>query len=317
MDLIDRWYAIAVAERIPIAVHIDLTYRCVQHCVHCFIPEAWHRGEGSEPELSTSHFKSIIKQLAEKGTLFLCLSGGEIFLRPDLLELIRYARELTFAVFLLTSGIAGPTAEQAKLLGVLGLSGMAVSLYSMDPEVHDRITQTPGSWVKVMWTINLCQDHGIPLALSCTALKLNASGLPGLQTFCTARNLPLRLSADLRPRWDGKAFPPDLALLYTTFQSAGNGNEGSETFPGGERRKSCSAGLNICYITPGGEVWPCTEIPLPCGRVTGKSNFADIWEKSLVLNQFRQLMVTGWDAPGKICEVIQTCEVKDLGGFFK
>lgn len=96
MALIDQIYQKAQSKKIPLAIQFDLTYRCHQSCLHCYLPETWRRGEGPGPELSTLQVQAILTQLAAAGTLFLSFSGGEIFLRPDLWTILEEARNLNF-----------------------------------------------------------------------------------------------------------------------------------------------------------------------------------------------------------------------------
>ena len=73
--LMDRLIARTVRMRSPLSVHFDLTYRCNERCVHCYLN---HQDHG---ELTTQECTEILEQLAKAGTLFLTFSGGEIFLR--------------------------------------------------------------------------------------------------------------------------------------------------------------------------------------------------------------------------------------------
>jgi len=74
---------------LPITVHVDLTYRCNERCVHCYLD---HNDYG---EMTTKEICTLFEDLAEIGTLFLTISGGEIFLRKDFFELLEYARRRT------------------------------------------------------------------------------------------------------------------------------------------------------------------------------------------------------------------------------
>src|SRR5256886_17584547 len=84
----DRLIARTVRKRLPLSVHFDLTYRCNERCVHCYLD---HEDHG---ELSTAGCIDALEQLAKAGTLFLTFSGGELFLRRDLGGLLATARRL-------------------------------------------------------------------------------------------------------------------------------------------------------------------------------------------------------------------------------
>src|SRR5215468_1942211 len=93
-QIIDR----SVAAGIPLSVHVDLTMRCNERCVHCY-----RVVERRRPELTTEELVGLLGDLARAGTLYLTFSGGEVFLRRDLFELIAHAKRLRFDVRLKTN----------------------------------------------------------------------------------------------------------------------------------------------------------------------------------------------------------------------
>src|ERR1700685_2488334 len=77
---------------VPLAIHLDITYRCNERCVHCYLD---HDDHG---EMTTAEIKGVLDQLAQAGVFFLIFSGGEVFMRMDFFELVEYARSLMFSV---------------------------------------------------------------------------------------------------------------------------------------------------------------------------------------------------------------------------
>ena len=86
----------------------------------------------------------IVWQLAEAGTFFLTLTGGEVFMRRDFLEILAHARALHFSVTIFTTGTL-LTPETAARVAALHPLSVEVSIYSARPEIHDRVTRIPGS----------------------------------------------------------------------------------------------------------------------------------------------------------------------------
>ena len=72
---------------IPAQAVLELTYRCNLHCVHCYVDRI-----DETDELTTVEWKDVIDQLKAAGTMYLLFTGGEIMLRPDLLDIASYAR---------------------------------------------------------------------------------------------------------------------------------------------------------------------------------------------------------------------------------
>src|SRR5271163_151664 len=123
---------------VPIAVHMDVTYRCNERCVHCYLD---HDDHG---EMTTAEIKGVLNQLAEAGVFFITFSGGEVLMRRDFFEIVEYARRLQFNVKVKTNGVMIREA-QARRLRELGVEQIQISVYSRRPEVHDAITKLPGS----------------------------------------------------------------------------------------------------------------------------------------------------------------------------
>ena len=75
---------------VPLSVQLDVTYRCNERCVHCYLD---HDDHG---EMTTAEICGVLDQLAEAGIFFLIFSGGEVFMRRDFFEILRIARSLLF-----------------------------------------------------------------------------------------------------------------------------------------------------------------------------------------------------------------------------
>src|SRR5580704_17752196 len=97
--LLQEMSARALQLQIPLSVQLDLTYRCNERCVHCYLDHEYHG------EMTTVEIKKLVNELAEAGVFFLTMSGGEILLRRDFFEILEYARALLFCVTLKTNAV--------------------------------------------------------------------------------------------------------------------------------------------------------------------------------------------------------------------
>ena len=82
----------ALKAGIPLGVQLDVTYRCNERCIHCYLD---HEDHG---EMTTAEIFDVLDQLAEAGTFFVTFSGGEVFMRKDFFRILEYARSLLFCV---------------------------------------------------------------------------------------------------------------------------------------------------------------------------------------------------------------------------
>ena len=81
----------ALEAGVPLGVQFDVTYRCNERCVHCYLD---HDDHG---EMTTAEITDVLDQLAEAGVFFLTFSGGEVLMRMDFFRILEYARSLLFA----------------------------------------------------------------------------------------------------------------------------------------------------------------------------------------------------------------------------
>ncbi len=144
----------AVALGIPLGVHLDLTWRCNERCIHCYLD---HDDLG---EMTYEEIDDLMTQMADAGVFFLTLSGGEPLLRHDLFDIIRRARALMFNVKLKTNAIL-IREKEAALIRDLGVETVQVSVYSHRPEVHDAITKVKGSLQRSIDAIRFMVSQGL------------------------------------------------------------------------------------------------------------------------------------------------------------
>jgi radical SAM protein with 4Fe4S-binding SPASM domain len=301
--VMDRLIARTVERQIPLNVHLDLTYRCNERCVHCYLD---HEDYG---ELTTAEAKDILDQLAAAGTLFLTLSGGEIFLRKDFFELLTYARWLAFDLSLKTNALLIDT-ERAARLRQLGVRRIQISIYSADPAVHDAITKVRGSLARSIRAIHFLKSQGLQVKIACPLMKQNLMGYRSVQKLAEELDVPYILDLTITPKMDGdtgvlemRSSGRDLlpVLQDPLFHPPANGSpEGTKSArPTGSSVSSgvevelyhdipCSAGHNSCYISPYGDVYPCVQMPMPTGNLRHQK-FEEVWYGSSAMRQVRAI----------------------------
>jgi len=300
----DRWIRRTVERHLPWNVHLDLTYRCNERCVHCYLD---HQDYG---EMTTLEIEGVLKQLAEAGTLFLTLSGGEIFLRQDLFELIAVARRLHFDLSVKTNALF-IDAEKARRLKDLGVRGVQISIYSAEPEIHDAITKVRGSLERSLAAIRTLLRENLHVKIACPLMTQNLMAYRGVQALAESLGIPYILDLTITPKMNGdaailslrnpvqdllpilqdpifhprscdpgEAANPSLAISDTgSSSSSGLGSRAYDDIP-------CSAGHNSCYISPYGDVFPCVQMPVATGNLR-RERFEKIWFHSAEMKRVR------------------------------
>ena len=147
-------------KRRPIQFTFFLTRRCNARCPFCFYisKQAWT--VSTEPELSVEEVARIAPQL---GTLlWLAFSGGEIFLRSDLVEITKlfYQTNRPAIILLPTNGLLQETICRSVevILQSCPQSAIVVKLSLDGPEpIHDELRGVPGAYQK---TLKTCEALG-------------------------------------------------------------------------------------------------------------------------------------------------------------
>jgi AdoMet-dependent heme synthase len=282
----------ALALNIPLSVQLDLTYRCNERCVHCYLD---HHDHG---EMTTAEIKHLLDEMAEAGVFILTLSGGEIFLRKDFFELLEYARQLTFCVKLKTNAILVREREAARLRD-LGVESIQISIYSHRPEVHDAITLIPGSLQRSLDAIRFLKSHGLKVVIANILMTANMQDYPGVQALAEELGVKCSLDPTITPMMDGDRSILKLGLdqseLRQVFRDPSLVGDVDEFCaipePAGQdvlNAVPCSAGHSACYVSPYGDVFPCVQFPLPTGNVR-QQRFIDIWRYSDRMNEVRSI----------------------------
>ena len=94
------------------AVSWNITRLCNLKCTHCYLPAGFvdtnefPQGYLRDTELTQSECFRIIDEVAEINPhILLILTGGEPLLRPDILEISKYASDTGFLVVMGTNGV--------------------------------------------------------------------------------------------------------------------------------------------------------------------------------------------------------------------
>ena len=232
---------------IPFKVDWEITYRCNLRCSHCY-----QTGPLGDKELTTEEIYYALDELMNLGCLYLTFTGGEIFLREDFFDIAKYARKKEFAIRLFTNGtlIDEKTADKIKELNPLSVE---ISLYGMDPEVHENITKIPGSYKKTINAFKFLRQRNINTVVKCTVMKDNVAEFDKLKDFARNTGAKFIFSLTVIPQIDGSKEVLKYRLsqeqLHALFQSRSWLIDGISEGGVHSYEPLCSAGINSLYIS--------------------------------------------------------------------
>jgi radical SAM protein with 4Fe4S-binding SPASM domain len=265
--------------------------------------------------MTLAEIKDLLDQLAAAGVLFLTFSGGEVLMRMDFFEILKYARRLQFCVKIKTNGFM-IREKEADRMRDLSVQEVRISIYSHRAEIHDSITKLPGSLKRSLAAIRLLKSRGVNVAIGNVLMRPNLKDYAGVKAL--ARDLGVEVTTDptITPRMDGDRSllqlgirDAQLSQVFHDTELVGNVDEFCALPDAVDDSAldsiACSAGHTSCYISPYGDVYPCVQFPLPCGNIR-KDKFLDIWRNSTQMNEVRSIRTR--DLPTcSACAHVGTC----------
>lgn len=293
----------------PLSVHFDLTYRCNEDCIHCYLD---HDDHG---EMTTTEILAVLNQLADAGVFLISFSGGEVFLRRDFFQIVEHARKLLFNVKVKTNATMIHEKEAARLRQ-LGVEQIQISIYSHRREVHDAITKLPGSLDRTIRAIRFLKSQDLKVSISNVLMAGNFADQAGVIALAEDLGVAYTLDPTITPKMDGdrsilalRIASSELKQIFQNEELVGNvGEFCAPPPPPGEDVMDglpCSAAHTSCYISPYGDVFPCVQFPLPSGNVR-QQKFLDIWRDSPQLKDVRSIRAR--DLPTcSTCSHVGTC----------
>ncbi|HET7088744.1 MAG TPA: PqqD family peptide modification chaperone [Anaerolineae bacterium] len=271
-----RFYGAADEKCVPLVATLTLTHACNLKCYYCY--DAGQRGRA----LDFSHWRDILDQIAEAGTLCIRLSGGEPTAHPDFMLILEYAVQRGFVTSVVTNGTL-ITPELAERLGRLALESVAVSFHGGSPDVHDRLAGRNGAFERSCHGVALLREHGVKVIPGMVVTRRNFDDVDNFARLSATWGLsqPI-LSIAVYARTNGATDTLNDRLSLDQIRNLMS-RGWYRPFP----NLYCGAARTKYAITPNGRVTPCQRLMIEVGDLERES-FADIWRQSPALCQMRE-----------------------------
>lgn len=279
--------------------HIELTSKCNERCVHCYIPH-----ENKNTDIDYDLMIHALEQCRELGVLTVIFSGGEPMLHPNFCEFLRYAKDLDFNVTIL-SNLTLLNEQILEVLMYRHASCVNVSLYSMDANVHDAITTVRGSFDKTKANILKLLDNNVPVQINCPIMKQNKDSFYEVVKWGQAHKCSVITDYLIMARSDhsieninNRLTAHDLSSVIKSliendvvFQSNVRNRQTDHVADSKSHAEDrvCGVGMSTLCMVAAGTVYPCAGWQqYICGDLR-KSTLKEIWEKSPQIKYLRSL----------------------------
>jgi len=302
----------------PREVDLEITGRCNLSCKYCFYADSMQE----KHDLDTEAWYSILSELGELAVRKVTLSGGEVFIRKDLFEIIDSVIRNRMRYSILSNGTL-ITEETIKKFSEgkrrLRLNSIQISIDGSCAEIHD-LSRPPNSFERAVRGLRLLKDAGFPVTVRVTlnrhniddleniaALLIDDIGLSGFSTNeaepmgtarCQGDNILLsneqretakKKLTEINEKYGGRigaqAGPLSMARMIDEIDKLRA--EGKTEKPGRGRLVSCGGVFSKMSILHDGTMVPCNMLPKLVMGVAGMHSIQEAWLHSPAINAVR------------------------------
>ena len=146
---------------------LQITERCNLHCAHCFV-SAGNYGDTMPIGIIRD---VVIPKLKDCRVISVTLTGGEPFVHPEIIEIVRLLRNANIRVGVCTNGTS-VSQDQMETLAKIGNIHLNVSLDGFRPESHGKFRGDKTSFVKTIKTIRQLKQYRLLQGLLVTPNNL-------------------------------------------------------------------------------------------------------------------------------------------------
>ena len=197
-EYVNRLFAKSAKRGIPLSGTFELTARCNLRCRMCYIHREENDGEIKTDEFSAEEWLNIAKEAQQCGMLFLLLTGGEPFIRPDFEEIYRRCRELGIIVSINTNGtMLGE--KQVELLRKLPPQRVNITLYGASEATYEKLCRSGSAFERAYRAVAMLTEAGVPVKINYSVTPYNIGDLDAVERFANEHNLPLQAATYMFP----------------------------------------------------------------------------------------------------------------------
>jgi radical SAM protein with 4Fe4S-binding SPASM domain len=291
-------------------VFAELTKKCNLRCEHCYVPDCSVSEEKANTiSMTFDDIRDLISQIDELGVMELQLTGGEPFILPYILDIIKEAQSRLIPCSVFTNG----TLMTEKVFRYISENNYGLIFYiSLDgyQETHDAFRKHRGAFQKTVATIRRLLQIDCDVRVNTSVGRHNIAEMRQFIEFVKNEFGVLHRLVTVEPI--GRA---NIEMTVSAEEFSKLLQESGNTFEFLDSHDSiadwttpaCGIGSSMLFVDACGNVSLCptlTQRENPeflAGNVT-HSSLKDIWENSLVFKKIR----------GFQCREVEQCHFREL-----
>lgn len=304
--LTEYLHARAVQAGIPLSGTFELTPCCNMACRMCYVRLTHQQQEAIAPLRTADEWIALGQRAKEQGMLYLLLTGGEPFLRPDFRQILSALHRMGLIISLNSNGTLIDE-ETVAWLKDSPPARINITLYGASDETYARLCGNPKGFTQVTNAIRLLKEAGISVKLNCSLTPHNAADLDAIFEFARKEELWIQASSYMFPplRRDASMvgtndrFTAEEAAYYSARISClmsgeedflermrtnappvltGELGEDCPELPAEAEGLRCRAGKCSFWVTWEGKLLPCGMFPSAGADNVFETDFRQAWQ---------------------------------------
>lgn len=297
-------HAKAARQSIPLSGSFELTPCCNMTCKMCYVRMTKAEQEAQAPLRTAREWIELGRRAKENGMLYLLLTGGEPFLRPDFREIFQSLHHMGLIISI-NSNATLIDEQTVAWLKQTPPSRINITLYGASDDTYEKLCGNPKGYTHATRAIRLLKEAGLSVKINCSLTPHNAADADGIFEFAQREGLivqatsymfpPLRRDASMVGH-NARFTPEEAAYQSARLVSLMNGEEWflksirrelppiptetencPETGSEGEGIR-CRAGKCSFWVTWNGLFMPCGMMPLQDAPNVFDTGFEYAWK---------------------------------------
>lgn len=280
-------------------VFFEITDACNLSCRHCYMSATYKARKVNE--VPFEKIKEIIQKADQLGVYRMDFTGGEIFTRKDIDEILKLASDNFMVTNIFTNATMITEKRVKKLVELGNIRTIFISLDDIVESEHDEFRGVKGAFSNTMKAIKLLKKTDIKVVANITLSPKNINRIDKIIDYCRndleidCRTAPIlyvgrgKCFENNNLSLDQIKIAMDITLKHKSRFVSGFCDDDSGN---GEIIPGCGVGHKMIYIRSNGEICLCPTLSSRESEKFGlgniyKDELQTLWNENEVLKTFR------------------------------
>lgn len=320
----------------PLMFYYEVTQACDLLCQHC---RASAQPNADSRELTGAQSRTLLDQIASfPRPPVIVFTGGDPLKRPDLLDLIRYARDLGLQIALTPSATPLATKEAFQRAKEAGVSCLGISLDGADAQTHDAFRGWSGSFERTLEMLRYARELELPVQVNTSITRRNVAQVDAMAHLFSDQQIMMWSVFFLVPVGRGmneeRISPPEYEVVfeklfhhsrtqpyaiktteaphYRRYVIEHDGDPLAEPTTGTRRPSrprraplGVGDGKGVMFVSHIGEIYPAGFLPITCGWAP-QDSVVDVYQNHELFRALRD--------PARFGGRCGVCEYREICG---